>query len=1101
MSNFYFLKNEFNILLQESLKSESNIIDDPEVSAIYSRKSLENSVKFVYKLDEDLDASLVSEPKIITLINHRDFIDIVPSEIIDELHFIRKVGNKALHSSYNEISSKDALYANQCLYKFQRWIVEVYSDYEVTDEYDVLKFETSEKESKQELIQKIEAQKKLEEKNEELQTQLESLKAQLKTKTIQEIETKKESVVKVKDITEDETRNRLIDLELREAGYDVGKFKKGFDTEYKLTLEDGSIGYADYVIWGEDEKPLAVIEAKRFSSSLTKGKHQAKLYADALQKEFDKDVLTFVTNGRTIEYTNGIYPFREIHSFFPRNELIRALQKREALLTIKPSTLSIDDKITDRTYQKRVIKSVLKSFESYQMRALLVMATGTGKTRVSASLSDILIRANWVKKILFLADRKELVRQAKNNFSRYLKETCTNLEEKDLDNRIHFGTYETVHNLIRNGKYNSVYFDLIIVDEAHRTIYKKYKSIFEYFDSFILGLTATPADEVHRNTYDFFQTASEPTDSYDLATAINNGHLVDFKPYEIDLGIIKRGIKYDDLSDDEKDEFENKFDVDEEKEIGSSEINQRILNKETNEKVLQYLNQYSFKIDDGNKIGKTIIFAKNKKHAEYIKEVFDSLYPKKKDEAQIIHSEISHVQSLIDNFKNPNKNPQIAISVDMLDTGIDVPEILNLVFFKPIKSKIKFWQMIGRGTRLCPNIFGDGEDKQSFNIFDFCSNFSYFNLNSKGLPSQKTISLKERLFLKRVSLLKLELPKEFKDEILMQVKSQVYDLDAREYHLKKYRTEIEELQSNDLEHITDDVFSNLKIISEHIEDNTDFEVQRFQMLILKTEEAILTEKKPQNFIKEIEQRCNILKAQSNVNAVQEKIKTINKVIDNSFVLDKSLEDLEEIRHEIEHLANLSLSKITTPIKTIFSDEIIDVKILSSDDFIEKTIIQTEIQIILNEYIKELQSIKDLENSDLITDNDIDEIKYHIFDIDEIIENKINNNDEFETLIYGILQTSKKEVANKIFDNFISNGSYTQKQTEIINKIKNTLFGKKYSTIKESLQNVNDVLYSDIHPLANEFEHLNDNEQNGIFGVISLIDEIDKTSNVIRRIGL
>ena len=1101
MSNFYFLKNEFNILLQESLKSESNIIDDPEVSAIYSRKSLENSVKFVYKLDEDLDASLVSEPKIITLINHRDFIDIVPSEIIDELHFIRKVGNKALHSSYNEISSKDALYANQCLYKFQRWIVEVYSDYEVTDEYDVLKFETSEKESKQELIQKIEAQKKLEEKNEELQTQLESLKAQLKTKTIQEIETKKESVVKVKDITEDETRNRLIDLELREAGYDVGKFKKGFDTEYKLTLEDGSIGYADYVIWGEDEKPLAVIEAKRFSSSLTKGKHQAKLYADALQKEFDKDVLTFVTNGRTIEYTNGIYPFREIHSFFPRNELIRALQKREALLTIKPSTLSIDDKITDRTYQKRVIKSVLKSFESYQMRALLVMATGTGKTRVSASLSDILIRANWVKKILFLADRKELVRQAKNNFSRYLKETCTNLEEKDLDNRIHFGTYETVHNLIRNGKYNSAYFDLIIVDEAHRTIYKKYKSIFEYFDSFILGLTATPADEVHRNTYDFFQTASEPTDSYDLATAINNGHLVDFKPYEIDLGIIKRGIKYDDLSDDEKDEFENKFDVDEEKEIGSSEINQRILNKETNEKVLQYLNQYSFKIDDGNKIGKTIIFAKNKKHAEYIKEVFDSLYPKKKDEAQIIHSEISHVQSLIDNFKNPNKNPQIAISVDMLDTGIDVPEILNLVFFKPIKSKIKFWQMIGRGTRLCPNIFGDGEDKQSFNIFDFCSNFSYFNLNSKGLPSQKTISLKERLFLKRVSLLKLELPKEFKDEILMQVKSQVYDLDAREYHLKKYRTEIEELQSNDLEHITDDVFSNLKIISEHIEDNTDFEVQRFQMLILKTEEAILTEKKPQNFIKEIEQRCNILKAQSNVNAVQEKIKTINKVIDNSFVLDKSLEDLEEIRHEIEHLANLSLSKITTPIKTIFSDEIIDVKILSSDDFIEKTIIQTEIQIILNEYIKELQSIKDLENSDLITDNDIDEIKYHVFDIDEIIENKINNNDEFETLIYGILQTSKKEVANKIFDNFISNGSYTQKQTEIINKIKNTLFGKKYSTIKESLQNVNDVLYSDIHPLANEFEHLNDNEQNGIFGVISLIDEIDKTSNVIRRIGL
>jgi len=917
--------------------------------------------------------------------------------------------------------------------------------------------------------------------------QIAKLTAQLQSKAKEEIQTKKEHIVKVEDITESTTREKLIDSELDGLNY---------TREYKLTLEDGSTGYADYVVWGDDEKPLAVIEAKRFSSDLTKGKYQAKLYTDALQKEFNKDILTFVMNGRTIEYTNGIYPFREIHSFFPRDELVRALQKKEALLTQKPSSLSIDDKITDRTYQKRVIKSVLKSFESYQMRALLVMATGTGKTRVSASLSDVLIRAEWVKKILFLADRKELVRQAKNNFSTYLNETCTNLEEKDLDNRMHFGTYETVHNLIRDGKYNSAYFDLIIVDEAHRTLYKKYKSIFEYFDSFIVGLTATPADEVHRNTYDFFQTGDEPTDSYDLQRAIENKHLVDFNPYEIDLGIVTKGIKYNDLSDDEKDEFENKFDVDEEKEIGSSEINQRILNKQTNEKVLDYLDKNGFKIDDGNKIGKTIIFAKNKKHAEYIKEIFDLKYPKRKDEAQIIHSEISHVENLIDSFKNPQKNPQIAISVDMLDTGIDVPEILNLVFFKQVKSKIKFWQMIGRGTRLCPNLLGDGKDKESFNIFDFCANFSYFGENSNGLASQKTDSLRERLFLKRVKLVREMQECPLKDEILTLIKSQVYALDSKEYNLKKHRHIIDELHSADLEHITDEVFENLKIVSEYIEDSTDFEVQRFQMLILNAEEAIVNKKNPKRFVDDIKERCGVLKSKANnVNAIQEKVQTIEKVIDGTYRLDERLEDLEEVKNSIEHLANLSFSKATPPVKTTFTDKVIDVRVLKSDDFIDKTSVKTEMQKILDEYIKELRIIKDLENSELISDSDIDEIKYHVFDMDTIIANKMNSNEDFHNLIHEILDSSKKEVANKIFDNFISKGNYSLKQTEIINKIKNVLFGKKYTNIHESLVNMKEALFSEIHPLANEFEHLNEDVQEGIFGVIELIDKVDNSSKI------
>jgi type I restriction enzyme R subunit len=632
------------------------------------------------------------------------------------------------------------------------------------------------------------------------------------------------------------------------------------------------------------------------------------------------------------------------------------------------------------------------------------------------------------------------------------------------------------------------------VDEAHRTIYKKYKSIFEYFDAFVLGLTATPAEEVHKNTYEFFQTAlGEPTDAYALRQAIDDGNLVDFNPYEIDLGIVQRGIKYTELSEDEKEQFEEKFEEDEE-EIASSEINQRVLNKETNEKVLKHLHEYGFKIDEGNTIGKTIIFAKNKKHAEYIKEVFDLLYPHRNEEAQIIHSEISHVDDLMDNFKNPHRNPQIAISVDMLDTGIDIPEILNLVFFKPVKSKIKFWQMIGRGTRLCPDIFGEVKNKERFQIFDFCANFSYFGINAEGVAASKSSSLKERLFLKRVGLLRTMKPSALKDDILAIVKSQVYALDGNEYYLKKHRHIIEELHSVDMAYMSDTLYNNLKAVAEYIEDTTAFEVQRFQMVILNAQDSILKGKDNKEYVNEITQRCKILKSKAhNVNAIKEQVAIIDRVLSESYRLSESVEDFEEVKNNIEHLANLSLEKGIAPVKTTFSDAIEAIRPLSSRDYIDASSVKTEVQKILEDYIAGLQVIKELENSNLITDADISEIKYHVFDMDKIIQDKMDNNEELTAMIYEILNTSKKEVANKIFDNFIASGSYTHKQFELINKIKNIIFGKTYRTIHDSLVSVKEQLFSDIHPLSSELDSLSDQEQSAIFSVIQLIDKVDTST--------
>jgi len=1101
MSNFDFLQHEFSVLHPESLKSEANILDDPEVSAIYARKALENSVKFIYRIDEALDEKRIYEEELFALIKARDFSELLPEGFLDELHYIRKLGNRVVHTN-KAVTSKESLYANQCLYRFQRWVVEVYSDYEVAGEYDALHLGHAEPEAKQAVIEQTEAQRKLEEENVRLREELERLQAAFASKPFMEKTVRRSRVVPVEGINEAETRRRLIDLELQEAGYDVARFKHGMDIEYPLILDDGANGYADYVIWDDDGTPLAVIEAKRFATGVTAGKHQAKRYAQALEARFGKEVLVFVTNGRVIEYTNGLYPFREIHSFFPKEELVRALQKKEALRTRKPSALEIDPAITDRGYQKRVIGSVTKNFEAYKMRALLVMATGTGKTRVAASVSDLLIRADWVRKVLFLADRKELVRQAKNNFSTYLNETCVNLvEEKDLDNRMQFGTYETVHNLIRKGAYNSAYFDLIVVDEAHRTIYKKYRAIFEYFDAFILGLTATPADEVHKNTYEFFQTGQEePTDSYDLAEAIDDGYLVDFDPYEIDLGIVKRGIKYADLSDEEKEEFEEKFEEDE-SEIDAEEINKRVMNRDTNEKVLRYLHEHGRKIDEGNKIGKTIIFAKNQPHAEFIKKVFDRLYPHRNDEAQIIHSKISHVDSLIDNFKNPNRHPQIAISVDMLDTGIDVPEILNLVFFKPVKSKIKFWQMIGRGTRLCPDLLGEGENKDRFSIFDFCANFTYFGINPKGEPAKPTMSLQERLFLKRIALIRELDECALRDTLLVLVRAQVQALDSRAYHLKRVRHVVETLQSSGVEVITDEIHDSLKSIAEHIEDPSPFETQRFQMLILNAQEAVLKKKEAAKQVSEIERRCAVLKSQSRtVKAVREKIDVIDGVLAGRYRLETSIEGLETVRIELEHLANLMRGKPRDPVTTTFTDVVSDVRTLSSSDYIKKSGVKTELQKRLEEYLSKLHLIRELEESSLITDDDIDAIKHQIFDVERLIQDKMERNEDFEALMRTILDSSTKAVANKVLDNFIAAGEYTQKQVALMNKIKNILFEKRYATIHDSLVDVRELLFSELHPLSSELDALSDVEQEGVFGVISLINRVDEEAQPFMRYG-
>ena len=524
-------------------------------------------------------------------------------------------------------------------------------------------------------------------------------------------------------------------------------------------------GYSDYVLYADNGKPLAVIEAKRSSKDSKIGQQQAKLYADCLEKQYNVRPIIFFTNGfETYIWDDyNCYSERQVYSFFKKDELQLMIDRRSRKKSLK--NITINDEISNRYYQKEAITAICEDLENRKRKFLFVMWAGTGKTRTAISVVDVLSKNNWIKNVLFLADRTALVKQAKKNFSKLLPDLslCNLLDSKDNPEEARM--YPTMMNAIHDTKskdgkrlFTCGHFDLIIVDESHRSIYKKYKAIFDYFDTFLLGLTATPKDEIDKNTYTIFDMENGvPTYAYELEKAVEDGYLVDYKTLEAKSKIMEDGIKYDELSDEDKSEYEEKFKDDEniEEEISNIAINEWLFNANTIDLVLNKLMEKGLRIEGNEKLGKTIIFAKSHRHAEAIKERFDKLFPELGTHfAKVIDNRIKYVDTLIDDFSDTDKYPQIAISVDMLDTGIDIPEILNLVFFKKIRSKTKFWQMIGRGTRLCKDLMGVGQDKEEFLIFDFCNNFEFFRTNPKGFEGNLGQTLSEKIYNLKVELIK-----------------------------------------------------------------------------------------------------------------------------------------------------------------------------------------------------------------------------------------------------------------------------------------------------------------------------------------------------------
>ena len=750
--------------------------------------------------------------------------------------------------------------------------------------------------------------------------------------------------------TEAQTRARYIDTMLLDAGW-----VKGVDWQEEVELagmpNQAQVGFADYVLYGDDGKALAVVEAKRTSVDVAKGRQQAKLYADLLERQYGRRPVVFLSNGFETRMEDGQYPERKVAAIYSKRDLEKLFNLRRIRTSL--ANVSVREDIAGRYYQKGAVRAVCDSLDrKNRRRALLVMATGSGKTRTVIALVDILLRHNWVKNVLFLADRNSLVTQAKRSFVNLLENlSVTNLcEEKDnFAARCVFSTYQTMMNCIdtvadETGKklFTCGHFDLLICDEAHRSIYNKYQDIFTYFDAPLVGLTATPKDEIDKNTYEVFQLENGvPTYGYDLAQAVQDGYLVDYRVAETKLKFLEEGIAYDDLPPEEQAAYEETF-LDENGDwpdrIGAGKLNEVVFNEDTIRLVLHVLMTEGLRVNYGETLGKTILFAKNHAHAEKILQIFGEEYPHLPGYAKVIDNYMTYAQSAIDEFSEADKLPRIAISVDMLDTGIDVPEILNLVFFKPVMSKAKFWQMIGRGTRLCPGLL-DGEDKTGFRIFDFCGNFAFFRL-SKGKPTPNGLPLQGAIFGLKAQiawkLQDLDYQTEelitFRRRLVEEMAAKVRELNRDNFAVKQHLRFVE--QYNDertYDILTEEKLNQLRaeLTPLILPDEDEASAVRFDALLYGIELAYLADKTYTRAKKDLVKRVAGIAGVANIPEIAAQSELIENILHGTYLDRAGIHEFEYIRQNLRDLMKY-IPRGSAVYTTNFTDEILSTEWTEAD---------------------------------------------------------------------------------------------------------------------------------------------------------------------------
>ena len=965
MSQFAFLQGEWAAVFDAASRAETAVQADPRSACFYARRALELAVAWTYKHDAAL--KLPYQDNLSALIHDPSFKEAAGEAVFSKARVINTLGNRAVHG-HRAIPPEDALVAVRELFHVTYWLARTYGRAArpapglVFDAAALPKAAAAPRQTAEQL-QRLEAS--LRERDENLAALLADRTAldEELTRLRAEVAAAKQAAAAqpdTHDYSEAETRDYLIDLLLKEAGWPLDQAR---DREFEVSgmPNNQGKGFVDYVLWGDDGKPLALVEAKRTRRDARVGQQQARLYADCLERQFGQRPLIFYSNGyEHWLWDDANYPPRAVQGFYKKPELELAIQRRS---TRKPLAAGeIDAAIAERYYQTRAIRRIAEAFErDHDRKALVVMATGAGKTRTVIALCDLLMRCNWVKRVLFLADRVALVNQAVNAFKNHLTDASpVNLvTDKDAEGRVYVSTYPTMMGLIdetRGGqrRFGVGHFDLVVIDEAHRSVFQKYRAIFDYFDSLLVGLTATPKDEVDRNTYSLFDLENGvPTDAYSLEEAVRDGFLVPPKAVSVPLKFQREGIRYDDLSEEDKDQWDA-LEWDEDGQVpdrvDAEAVNKWLFNKDTVDKVLEHLMTRGLTVAGGDRLGKTILFAKNQHHAEFIAERFNANYPHFNGEfARVITFKTEYAQSLIDSFSARDKAPHIAISVDMLDTGIDIPEVVNLVFFKLVRSKTKFWQMLGRGTRLCPDLFEPGVNKAFFCVFDYCQNLEYFNQNLP--PSEGALGepLGKRLFNARLELIgeldrKLvdversgareqrspphghpESDAEVRAQVAALLQRQVAAMNLDNFVVRPRRRIVEKYAKPDAwTSMSPDALSELshEVAGLPSELPTEGEeAKRFDLLVLNLQLAML--RSEPGFVRlrdQVKALAGLLEEKSAIPMVRDEMALIQDVQTDEWWQDVTVPMLEVMRRRLRDLIKLIDKQSRKPIYTDFADE-------------------------------------------------------------------------------------------------------------------------------------------------------------------------------------
>lgn len=1142
-SNFIFLQEEFSEIYKEIQEAEKHTFTAPRYAALLCRSTLEKSLFWLYKNDEDLE--LPYDTKIGALLHNQSFKNILKPSMLMELDVVRLNGNNAAHGK--TVKALEALQSLKNSFRFLSFLSTYYSESnpKITpfDERLIPYGDSNDKNAKQlhtlaeKLEQEREEAKKARKQQEKLIEENETLRQQLEHQLQQITERKEERLQEitvdqaVPELTsEKQTRLLLIDLLLREAGWD--QLRKDREIEFEVTgmplsTNPSGKGYVDYVLWGDNGLPLAVVEAKSTIHSATKGKHQASLYADCLEKSTGQRPIIFYSNGfETHIWDNTFYPDRLIQGFYTKEELQTLIERRFSRKDLRE--FKVNTAIAGRYYQMEALQRTAEHLVTTQhnilrgtsRKVLLVMATGSGKTRTAAAMVDLFTKCNWAKRILFLADRNALVTQAKNAFKEHLPHLSAidlTKEKEDNGTRVVFSTYQTILHKIDNIRdkdtrfYGVGHFDVIIIDEAHRSVYQKYQSIFTYFDSILIGLTATPKKEIDKNTYTLFKIEDDnPTYAYELNKAVSDNYLKPPKAFKIPLKFPREGIKYEELSEEDKTRFRDLFGVQfgDEQEIiaiDKSKINTWLYNTDTIDKVLDYLMTNGQKVAGGDQLGKTILFAKNHKHAAFIESRFNKNYPEYGGSfLRVIDNYEDKAQDLLEKFcydKGDDKEPQIAVSVDMMDTGVDAPRVLNLVFFKEVKSYSKYWQMIGRGTRLCPDVFAPGIDKEYFLIFDFCGNFEYFGDNPDGEMQKTALSISQKNFNIKLEIImairELQDPTEEQEQIQSlytdDLHQLVTNLNEDRFEVRKHWRYVLEYKNRDrwnnlLQGDLLNIHTNLAHLVAYSNDKDEF-AKRFDLLMYKLELALINGHKSQvTHITAVTEIANMLFKKRNIPAIQAKIDIIQNLQKEQFWSTVNIQKTENIRKEIRDLIQfLKDEEKLAPVYTSFTDDLSlegveEVDLLASytalqsyKDRVEAFIIKNRSHLVIDKLYKNLP----------ITAQELGVLEDYL--LKEAIESKDRFIKEYGDQPLGKFVRNiiglDIEVTNQLFADFISKGSLNANQITFIQKIISYL-NKKGIIEKQLLTQ----------------SPFNEQHDQGVFGIFPKEDELINIIQIITSVN-